>query len=1149
MALTLHRAWRTDLLADGLAELLAVPVGDPFEREVVVVPARGVERWLTQRLSHRLGTGSLGGDGVCAGVRFLTPTSLIALLLGRDRDDPWAPDRLVWPLLEVIDRSLDDPWAGALARHLGHRAGEASGEWTEVRQGRRYSVARRLAGLFSAYSVQRPDLITAWRAGPEPDGTWGDGSGGALADDLAWQPDLWRRVVDAVQAAHPGEPAPDERLASTLDRLESGDPSLELPSRLSLFGHTRIPISEARLLSALGRRRDVHLWLPQASAAAWDALRDTTNPGVRRRSRDASAEQIGHPLLASLGRDARELQRVVGPLIDVDEAVTEAEPGQAATLLGWLQADLRANRRPNATTRAGRRIDPSDRSVQVHSCHGPNRQVEVLREVLVGLLEDDPTLEPRDIVVMCPDVETFAPLIQAGFGLGELVDDPEAAHPAHRLRVSLADRSLAATNPLLAVAIRLVELAGGRVTATEVLDLLATEPVRRRFGLDDDDLSRVTGWVRDSGVRWGLDAAGRSAYAMQQFGHNTWRAGLDRLLAGVAMSGDDFGHLGAALPLDDVPSSDIELVGTLTEFLDRLGRCLVALRDAVALDSWLDALAGGARALTDQAAADAWQLAQFEREFGQAALAARAGGPEGEHQTTPLALADVRAVLASMVLARPTRANFRTGTLSVCTLVPMRSVPHRVVCLVGLDDGLFPRAGAIDGDDVLARDPLTGERDRRSEDRQLLLDALMAAGETLVVCFTGADEHTGAPRPPAVPVDERLDAASRTAGDPATTRLQILTRHPLQPHDARNLVPAGLIASSDASFSFDRTAEAGARAAAGTRREPPAFVAQPLPPTERKGTGGSAAPDLDLADLKAFFLHPVRHFLRGRLDLSVPLAYDEVPTSIPIDLDSLETWGIGDRLLRGVLAGHDPQGLFLAEQLGGGLPPGQLGEGSLGTVTKEVQKLYTQTAPLRQGERRSVDAVIDLGGGRTLSGTVTEVFGSRIVSVTYSRLGAKQRLLSWLDLLMLSVAHPDESWTAHAVGKGRGSPSRALAGPLDHRAEGWLRDLVAVYDAGQRAPLPAPVKTAGAWAEGRVQEERGSDRPASEVADRAWTTDPNNASGIPGEADDAWHRQAFGESAPLSVLIAAGLPEVAWTIWGPLLGGPGGTGAEKVGPL
>src|SRR3954451_9205645 len=568
MTLHLHRAPRTDLLADALGELLSTPLADPFATELVLVPARGVERWLSQRLSHRLGTSARGNDGVCAGVEFRFPRSLIAELTGTRDDDPWAPDALAWPLLSVLDGCLDEPWAATLALHLGHRD---TGDEAEFRRGRRYTVARRLAGLFASYAAQRPQLLVDWSEGRATDGLGAD-----LEGDLAWQPPLWRALAQTVGAPHP-----HERHRSTLERVEEG-PS-ELPPRVSLFGHTRMPVTEIELLRALATHHDLHLWLPHPSGDLWQRLADLDGPVPRRD--DVSHRRGRHPLLASLGRDQRELQRSLG------SANADHEVGPAValpeTLLGWLQADLRADApRPD-----GRTLDPADRSVQVHRCHGPARQVQVLREVLLGLLEDsageDRPLEPLDILVMCPDIESYAPLITAAFGLGDVVD---GGHPAHRLRVQLADRSLSRTNPLLGIAAQLLDVAGSRATASAVLDLAQTEPVRRRFGFVDDDLDTVTDWVRESGIRWGFDAEHRRPFGVRYL-QNTWRFGLDRVLTGVALSDDSQAWLGTALPLDDVGSNRVELAGRFAEYVDRLVGATDRLTGIRPLAEWLDGLA------------------------------------------------------------------------------------------------------------------------------------------------------------------------------------------------------------------------------------------------------------------------------------------------------------------------------------------------------------------------------------------------------------------------------------------------------------------------------------------------------------------------------------------------------------------------------
>lgn len=1137
MSLFVHRAERTDLLADALAEVLATSVLDPLAEEVVVVPAKGVERWLTQRLSHRLGTsgqpgggkgiGTSGGrgDGVCAGVRFLTPSSLVGLLTGRERDDPWHPDRLVWPVLQVVDAALDETWAAPLAAHLGHRR---EGEERELRAGRRYALARRLAGLFHSYATQRPAVLTDWRLGRDL-----DGAGQGLESDLAWQPQLWRRVLDAVDA-----PPPDVRHTDTLARLREGGAALDLPDRLSLFGHTRLPRTEIELLGALGERRDVHLWLPQVSARVWRELEPVCAPGPVRRADDTSADHVAHPLLASLGRDARELQRGLALVEPLDDVVTGPDAA-APSLLHWLQHDLRAGELPDPATRQSRQVGEHDRSVQVHACHGPARQVEVLREALLGLLADDPSLEPRDIIVMCPDIEAYAPLVQAAFGLGDAGGSEPAPpsqgaasgrHPAHRLRVRLADRALTSTNPLAGVATQLLGLVGARMAVSDLLDLAAAEPVRRRFSFDDDDLDQIGRWVEQAAVRWGFDAEARAPFGLAHVGQNTWRFGLDRLLLGVAVS-QEGDALGPALPVDDVAGGDIDLLGRFTEFVERVGAAVGRLQDAVGAADWMTALGDGVHGLADVAPDDSWQSAQLDRELAGVVDAADPG--------TRLRLSDVRGLLAHRFAARPTRANFRTGTLTVSTMVPMRSVPHRVVALLGLDDGVFPRGNTVDGDDVLARAPMTGERDPRSEDRQLLLDAVMAATEHLLITYTGAGEHTGGHRPPAVPLGELLDALADTACLPG----DLVVRHPLQPFDARNFTPAALGAPTP--FSFDAASLAGARVAQAPRTARPVLIEAPLAPTP--------AGDVDLAELIAFFANPARDFLRSRLDVTAPREGDDPLDAMPVSLDALEKWSVGDRLLGDALQGVDAARAMDAERLRGLLPPRALAEPVLADVTGIVGALVGAAGPLREGPAGALDVDVDLGGGRRLLGTATDLYGldgpePRQVLVGYSSLAPKRRLESWITLLALTASGPPRPWRAHVVARRGTRAVTVVGGPLPpEQARERLLELVDVYDRARREPLPLPSRTAFAYAETFLGADPESD-PAGRAA-REWYTNIDRDNAPPGESDDAWITRVYGRSAPLDVLLEAPRPDEAWNqaptrlgqyavrVWEPVLRG------------
>jgi len=1114
VAVHLHRAVRTAELADALGGLLAEALEDPFLEEVIVVPEHGVERWLAQRLSNRLGAPDSGGGGVCAGVRFVRPASLVTMLTGREHDDPWLAAHLAWHLLAVIDASLGEPWCAALTRHLGADGGE---DPDDVRAGRRYSVALRLARLVQRYGEQRPAVLTAWREGRDEDGT-----GAPLALDLRWQAELYRRLIASVS-----EPPPDVRHATTLDRLRAGDPTLDLPARLSLFGHTRLARTEMDLLRALGAHREVHLWLPQPSPAAWDAVRPLG--GIVSREEDDARLLIEHPLLASLGRDSRELARVVGPDGVLDEGHVAAPVAAPTTVLGWLQADLSANHRPSLADREGRVPAPADRSLSVHACHGPSRQVDVLREVLVGLLEDDPTLEPRDVLIMCPDVEVYAPLIGAAFGLGDHGTDADGvdAHPAHRLRVSVADRAARATNPLLAVAERLLGLVGGRATASEVLDLLAAAPVRARFRLTDDNLETLTGWAASAGVRWGLDATGRTPFALGHEEQNTWRFGLDRLLAGVAVSADGPLSVGLTLPLDDVGSGSIDLVGRLAEALDRLGSGVADLAVASCAREWTTALREAVLNLTDVARTDAWQVGDLDRTLEEATRLST---------DVPLLVDDVRVLLSDRLAGRPGRASFRTGALTVCTMVPMRSVPHRVICLVGLDDDSFPRQPGVDGDDVLARRPLTGERDPRSEDRQLLLDAVLAAGEHLVVTYTGADERSGERRPPAVPLVELIDAAGESVSPAADESVLAVTQHPLQPFDSRNFVAEAASAAGGRVFSFDRAALAGARAAIGVRRPDVRGIVASLPV--------HLAEDVSLSDLVAFCENPARTFLRDRLGVAISWEDEEIHDRMPVAPDPLELWTIGDRGLHARRAGRPAADVWRAELLRGDLPPGSLAQHTLRPVATRVEDLVTWVERRTRGAGAStVDVVVPLPGGRRLTGAIDGVHGATVLSATYSRVGAKHELGAWVRLLALTVsaAPPDAAgWTATVAGTSNRGVSGALLGPLESDlAHTLLLDLVALLDLGTSAPLPLPAKTGREWARtlhGAGDLTSATHRTLAEGrAAQEWI-----GGAFPGERADRWWQRVHPD-APFEHLLrpvagdGTGLADLAPRLWTPLL--------------
>ncbi len=437
--LHVHRSDRADVLVGALARLVAVPL-DPITPEVVSVPTRGIERWLTQQLSSYLGTSPGRGDGVCANIEFPFPGSLVNGALARaaevdPRSDPWLPERAAWPLMEVVEAHLADPWLAPLARHMEESA--------------RFSSVRHVADLFDRYAVHRPDMVQRWSEGDRREG------------ETLWQYELWRILRQRI-----GQASPAERLREACDRLRAEPGMIDAPERVSLFGLTRLPASYLDVLEAVAAGRDVHLFLLHPSPALWDRLAGVIGPGSRHTLRrdDPTARAPRHPLLSSWGRDAREMQLVLGGALAHGEGAAAAPLTGGATLLHRIQEDIRADRAPLGSSASGAEerpaLDPDDDSIRIHSCHGRGRQVEVLRDALLHLFEDDPDLEPRDVIVMCPDIETFAPLIEAGFGAHDRSD--VARLGPGQLEIRLADRSLRQTNPVLGVVAEVLELASAR---------------------------------------------------------------------------------------------------------------------------------------------------------------------------------------------------------------------------------------------------------------------------------------------------------------------------------------------------------------------------------------------------------------------------------------------------------------------------------------------------------------------------------------------------------------------------------------------------------------------------------------------------------------------------------------------------------------
>jgi exodeoxyribonuclease V gamma subunit len=591
------------------------------------------------------------------------------------------------------------------------------------------------------------------------------------------------------------------------------------------------------------------------------------------------------------------------------------------------------------------------------------------------------------------------------------------------------------------------------------------------------------------------------------------------MLLGVTSDETNLEWLGAVLPLDDVESSDIDLVGRFTEFIDRLQVVLMSLRAPHTAGDWASTFESAFDWLTDVAEKDRWQHAQAGRAIADSVEGA------GDAVLSP---ADIRVMVSDLLRPRATRSNFRTGEITIATLVPMRFVPHEVVAILGLDDEAFPRVGSIHGDDILAIDPCIGERDARSEDRQLLLDAIMSATNHLVVCYTGTDPTTGERRPPSPPLADLIDTVRATLAEDA----EVVTHQPLQPFDPVNFVAAK-------PFSFDPTAHAGAVAL----RQQPA----PTPPFLPGRLAEEQVQQVELDDLVSFFVNPTGAFLRQRLGVVIPRA-DETPAdAIPLSLDGLQKWDIGDRMLAAVLAGKDLEQVRESERRRGLLPPGELGRQILSDIAAGVG-VIAKAAQEHTGDEQpdSVDVSVQLGDVR-LRGTVSDLYEKTVFSASYSRLSTKHRISAWVRLLAVVAATGDTDWNAISLGRAaddaRAARRATHSAPED--AAQLLRQLIDVRASGLREPLPLGLGTSAAYAENSTW----NLDEARQKAREEWTSDGRGSYRKIRENDDSAICTVYGDDAPFSTWWdAPAPPDERWTpdepsrfvqlalrVWRPLL--------------
>jgi exodeoxyribonuclease V gamma subunit len=1003
---------RIESLGDALVTAIGNMPPSPFTAQQIVVPSTALRRYLTLAIAAR--------HGICANVEcvYLAQwlwTQIAKVVRTVADESPFAASALTWRVYQILRASTWDEHP-RLRNYLK--------DPTDVM---RFELAADIAALFEQYITYRQDWMNAWvrkAVIPMPRAS------AAHVDDQAWQSELWRRISSELSAV------PEHPASLFLRRLElaeaEGIDALGLPDTVHVFCLPDMPPLYLEVLNGLARWVDVTLYVLNPCREYWFDIVDPKRLRALTLRGAAAHHDTGNRLLASWGKQTRAYIELLldrsrdAPLEDED-----FDDGFPGTTLGALQHSVFTL---TELTPASLDQDPQDRSIEVHVCHSLTRQLEVLQDQLLALFAGSSPPSPDEILIVFPDLEAAAPLIEAVFG--NVPDE-------RRLPFAITGRGRSTVNATARAMLALLAILPSRFPASALVELLQQPLIGRRFGIGAEEVGVIEDWLHAGGIRWGLDAAHRRELDVPGDDRFTISDGLARLFLGYALpqrvSVPTFGRI----PAGNAEGSQAEVLGSFAEFVSQLSALRDTLHAPREADAWLETLLAVLDSFLAPTAEHLEEVAEVRGTLREMHGNMRRGG-----LTTAVPLAVIRSGLEGL-FDDAARGGVPTGSITFSSMSSLRNLPFRFIGILGLDDGAFPSSVRPREFDLMAAQPRVGDRQRRLDDRNLFLDLLLAARERLYLSYTGRSIRDDSQRPPSVVVAELLDtllpALARGPGDAeavAQARRQLVIEHPLQafaqvyfsdvdprrrsynrelcealrhtltdPDAVRHAADARNAAGVDANDTGrprddddDEEDETSGRTAAS-------FFSAPL------SAPGPEWRCVSLDQLLWFFRNPCKFLLTRRLKVSLYREADSVASEEPFLADHRARQALAERLLPQTIAGLDAEDLGRLAQAGIEYPPGTLGSVALADEMRSLQRFATEVREAMAPPRLpplAVDLSFMLDGDRwQLTTLLTERRDTGLVLHRYDDTRAVDYLAGWLTHLAAAAASPtpiDTRW-------------------------------------------------------------------------------------------------------------------------------------------
>ena len=935
--LQLYQSNKVENLIEHLSETLGSGREDPLSPENIIVQNNGVGQWVTQQVSDKL--------GIFANFNFQLPTAFAWDVIRNCMDAPiradLEKDELIWQIFAQL--YADHEQFPEVKEYLGDGFRAEFGS-------KLFHFSGLLADIYDQYQVFRQDWVLVWDKTDHDGVTSGAVHTAGKVPNDHWQIKLWQKISQTGVTKH---------RAALLDRffsdVENGTITTEiiaqgLPTRISIFGIDTLAPVYLKFFATLSDFIEVSIYSFNPCMEYWGDIASEKHL-AKRRLRGEDSEVVdyfesGNHLLSSMGKIGREYHELLLNY-ELQEHDLFVEPDETTCLLTCIHNDI-------FTLQNGSVTGKLDRSIQIHDCHTPLREVEVLHDQLLKMFAEDSKLCPRDIVVMTPDINKYAPFIETVFARRQSDSQSQIPH----IPWSIADRTVVTEDPVIQAFLQLLAIYNGRMTASEIMDLLKIPAIHSRFALSENDLKGIEHWIEQSGIRWGLDAHFRSRFGLPQTELNSWKFGLERMLLGYAV-GDEGEICFDRVGYGQIEGSNAEVLGKLAQFIHKLGeiqdlndsRCRVnewQVRINQILDSFF---------LADDATE---QLLQEVRNcIDDLVTLCESKGLLAD------AIVDIDVIrehLTQVLTNNVESGTYLAGAVTFCTLQPMRTVPFKVVCLLGMNDGEFPRQHKRSSMDLIAlHAPRLGDRNRRDDDRYLFLQSLLAARNKFYISYNGRSVIDNSFKMPSAVVCDLFDYLQRFY---QIKPEELTTNHPLQPFDIRYF-------TGDSELFSYVSQWIEASNSIGADKQEVVFIDQQLQEP------GPEFQTLSIDDLLRFYKNPSAYLLKNRLGINLDIPESKLKDDEPLVLDSLESYQVSGITLSGMLHGVDKDELYRRINLCGNLPNGYMGEKVYKLLADDIGELAEEIKPFFKTGMRRVSGMVEINGiklSAVIDGVTDDVF-------------------------------------------------------------------------------------------------------------------------------------------------------------------------------